>query len=380
MGERFIRRLALPLALLAACGDTGAGEWEAGGDLRGGYYASELSSRSGVDSDQDALNLRLRLALARSFDGGWSWRGRLAGRYSSAQDHSDQYLRGYPPTRTGTAFGDTTVDEFQFAWRAADNRSGLRFGRLQSRFELPGVASKSLDHNDSPNIDVNWTDGVHVDHLVAGGWRAHALLQHRHRRGSSSVARAPLDFRDGGSRVSGFVALENNEPLGPVVLRMLSLSWLPDSLAVDGIAAARRDDYWTLTARGAAQWPIGASGMRFLLGLEAGYAPHTPLARVTASGDQGEAGGAAWQTQLSLYDIRPGHHLGIALGRVDAGWLLSPDFRNNDRLAEVRYQWKINATRSIEIRVRERQEIELPAAALRPRREHDLYVRLSQKF
>jgi hypothetical protein len=371
---------ACALLFAAAFGDVAASSWQAGGDLRGGWYAGETRSRNGDESAQDAVNLRLRLSLQRALGERWSWRGRLAGRYSSDQHGGSAYLHGYPPTRSGSAFGDTTLDEFQFAWRTADGAAGIRFGRLQSKFELPGVAAKSLDHNDSPNIDVNWTDGVHVDNAIGGGWRAHALLQHRHRRGSSSVARAPLDFRDDGSRVSGFFALQNTEPLGPLVLRMLSLSWLPDSLASDGIAAARREDYWTLTARAAAQWPLGDSGTRFLLGLEAGYAPHTPLARATSSGEQGSAGGTAWQTQISLYDIRPGHHLGVALGRVDAGWLLSPDFRNNDRLAEVRYQWKIAPKSSIEVRLRERREIDLPASALQPRRDHDLYLRLSQKF
>jgi len=31
------------------------------------------------------------------------------------------------------------------------------------------------------------------------------------------------------------------------------------------------------------------------------------------------------------------------LGRADPGWLISPDFRNNEILSEVRYEWKIAA-------------------------------------
>src|SRR3546814_1620583 len=56
--------------------------------------------------------------------------------------------------------------------------------------------SKGLDRNDSPNIDINWTDGVHLDMPIAGGWRGHLIGQYRHRKGSGAVAHAPLDFSD----------------------------------------------------------------------------------------------------------------------------------------------------------------------------------------
>src|SRR3546814_13084723 len=85
-------------------------------------------------------------------------------------------------------------------YQAPDNGLRLKVGRFQTAFAVPGVASKGLDRNDSPNIDINWTDGVHLDMPIAGGWRGHVIGQYRHRKGSGAVAHAPLDFSDPGSR------------------------------------------------------------------------------------------------------------------------------------------------------------------------------------
>jgi hypothetical protein len=80
-----------------------------------------------------------------------------------------------------------------------------------------------------------------------------------------------------------------------------------------------------------------------------------------------------------VYDFVPKHHIGVVYGRADAGWLLSPDFRPNDRLAEIAYQWQFLPKTSMEARVRERRELEHPAGT-RERVDRDLYVRVTHKF
>src|SRR5690606_34644976 len=90
--------------------------------------------------------------------------------------------------------------------------------------------------------------------------------------------------------------------------------------------------------RGPTTWPpLRAAGPRLVAGAEVAYAPKTPLASAVGTGGSGDAGGLAWQLQASLYDFAPRHHIGIAIGGADAGWLLSPDYRPNDRSAEIRY-------------------------------------------
>lgn len=363
-------------AAAAPAGDDG---WKFSGDLRGGWFASERTARDGAESEQDAFNARLRLAVERGLGGNWSARTRLAGRFSSDQDGSDAYLRAWAPTATGAAFGDVTLDEAYLGYMAPEGGLRLKLGRFQTAFALPGVASKGLDRNDSPNTEINWTDGVHLDMPVPDGWRGHVIGQYRHRNGSGSVAHAPLDFSDRDSRATVFLGLENKQRLGPVIQRMVSLTWMPDSLADRGLAAASREDYTAIDARIAAEWPLREDGPRFVAGAEVGYALETPLDAVTGTGGSGEAGGLAWQVQASVYDFAPGHHIGVVAGRVDAGWLLSPDHRPNDRLAEIAYQWQFRPKTSMEARFRERREAEHPAGT-DARVDRDVYVRLSHRF
>ncbi|CAG4969671.1 hypothetical protein LYB30171_00555 [Lysobacter luteus] len=371
--------LALLLALAAtpafAADDPG---WNASGDLRGGWFAGRTTARDGTVTDNDAFNARLRVAVQNAFADNWTARARVAGRFSSDQEDVQAYLRGYASTRTGTAFGDVTLDEAYLAYAAPDDGMRLRVGRFQTVFNLPGVAAKSLDRDDSPNTDVTWTDGVHLDMPIGAGWRGHAIAEHRHRRGTG-VTRAPLDFSDSGSRVSTFLAVENSEAWGPVSLRMLSLTWMPSSLAVAGAGSDARDDYLTADARLAATWPVGGNGMKLVAGAELAYAFDTPPDARVGTGGDGNADGLAWQVAASLYEMAPGHNIGIAHGEVGAGWLISPDFRPNDRLTEVRYQWKFAERTSMEARVRERRELEHPVGT-RARLDRDVYVRLSHRF
>lgn len=369
--------LATSFAAVAAPAD--ATDWKFSGDLRGGYFAAERTARDGTESEQDAFIARLRLAFERGLGEGWTVRTRLAGRFSTEQNGTNVYLRGYAPTRTGAEFGDVTLDEAYLGYQAPDDGLRLRVGRFQTAFPVPGVASKGLDRNDSPSVNVNWTDGVHLELPVAGGWRGHVIGQYRNRKGSGGVAYAPLDFSDSNSRTSLFLGLENKHRLGPITERMLSLTWMPDSLANRGLADPSREDYVAIDAHIAAQWPLGAGESRLVTGAEVGYAMRTPQDAVTGTGGSGDAGGLVWQVQVSVYDFAPKHNLGVAIGSADAGWLISPDYRPNDRSAEIRYQWQFLPNTSMEARVRERRELEHPAGT-RARVDRDLYLRLTHKF
>lgn len=361
----------------AAPADTTA--WKFSGDLRSGYFAREQTARDGTQSRQDAFNARLRLALERPLGEGWTVRTRVAGRFSTEQDGTDVYLRSYAPTRSGTAFGDITLDEAYLGYQAPDDGLRLRVGRFQTAFSLPGVASKSLDRNDSPNTDVNWNDGVHLDLPVAGGWRGHVIGQYRSPKGSGGVAYAPLDFSDSNSRATLFLGLENQHRLGPITQRMLSLTWMPDSLAARGLAESAREDYATVDAYVAAEWPLGASGSRFVAGAEIGYALQTPQSAVAGTGGSGDVGGLAWQLKASVYDFAPKHNIGVAFGSADAGWLISPDYRPNHSLAEIRYQWQFLPGTSMEVRLRQRRELAYPTGS-RAGIDRDLYVRVTHRF
>jgi hypothetical protein len=350
------------------------------GDMRGGRYASEREARDGTETDEDDFRVRLRLGAEAALGERWRLRGRLAGRYSTDQDRSRFWLKAWAPTRTGLELGDTTIDELYLAYAPPGADWSLRIGRFQGKFELNGIAAKSLDRNDSPNVDVTWTDGLHWQYRVAPAWTSHLILQHNVSSGTGTTARAPLSFSDDSSRVTVFTGLESNVAWGPVKQRMVALTWMPDTLAPAGTSDPRREHYLALTGRASAEWPLGNEGLRLRFGAELGWAPNTPERTAINSGTSGDADGRAAQFSMDALEFFKGHGIGFVYGRAGGGWLLSPDFRNNDRLLEVRYQWRFAEKWSMEARVRRREELEVPVGTLQARIDDDVYVRLTGKF
>lgn len=353
--------------------------WRASGDVRLGYFNEDREPRAGADNKVEEGRMRVRLALDGVLGNGWHVRGRLAGRYGTDDAPDDFYLRFNAPGRSGAVLGDTTIDELNVHRRAADDSWSIKLGRMQSGGTLRGVAGKALDRNDSANVGINWTDGVHMERRLAEGWRGHLLVQYQDRDGIGQPTAAPLDFSRSGSRIGTYAAIDR-EAKGIWVQRSLALTWKPDALAPLGAAANAREDYLALDAKLAAAWPLGDGGTRLLLAGEIGYAPNRPDRSVLTTGGSGEAKGLAWQTSINVMDLAPGHHLGFVYARIGAGWLLTSDFRPNDELAEVRYQRRFTPKWSMEARYRIREEIQVPATAARARKDRDFYIRLTGRF
>jgi len=379
----FLSRLltvSILLVLLAPAGVPAAEPIKTFGDARFAFYASQRDARDRTEISEEGLRLRLRLGAESQLAEGWLLRGRLAGRFTTDQDRTRFWLKAWAPTRTGLEDGDATLDELFLRYAPPGGDWSLHIGRFQSKFELIGVASKSLDRNDSPNVDITWTDGLHWQYALTPQWRSHVILQSNAGSGTGMTARAPLVFDDDASRVTTFAALESTAPLGPLKQRLFGVTWMPGALATDGIGAERRDDYFTFTAKLFAEWPVGSNGMRGGLGGELGYAPNTPVESVVNAGGAANADGWARTFSMNLMDFMPHHNIAFVFGRAGAGWLISPDFRNNDRLLEIRYQWRFSPALSMEARLRRREEIDLPDGVTRARIDDDFYLRFSAKF
>ena len=114
--------------------------------------------------------------------------------------------------------------------------------------------------------------------------------------------------------------------------------------------------------------------------MELGYAPETPTAEAVGLAGSGDVDGLAWNVVISAMDIAPGHSIGLNYGRVDAGWFLSPQFRPNEDLIEIRYQWRPKHLPLLEARVRKREDIEQLVGTARRRSVLDMYVRLTWQF
>jgi len=352
------------------------------GDMRTGFYTLDRDDRDGSTSEKDEWRLRLRAGVQATVSESLSARVRFAGRYtthrSAADPEFELYSSGITPGSDGLKMGQATFDEMWLnytrgAWR-------LRVGRMQTKLELVGVAKKSLDRNDSPNTDIAWTDGLYFKHKGSNGWNTHAIVQYNPEEGATQVRRKTLDFADSDSRVSYFLAYEKTDKKATIVQRSLDITYLPSALQTDGNSSGNIDDYLAFVGRFAAQWPMGASGMKFLLAGELGYAPNTPTNVALDLGNSGDAGSNATQVTFNFIDIVPRHSVGVVVGKVEGGWLLSPDFKDNQYLYETRYRWNIAKKQRIEIRVRYRTDIEQRTDETEKREDKDLYARYTYKF
>ena len=368
---------ALAASALAANPINDTLSWSA--DLRGGYFSAERDDRNGTTDVTDEFRARLRLGLEAKLGDAWRAKARFAGRYSTYQN--DNYFKFFTsaPSSDGLRRGDSTLDELYIAY-SPDARWQITLGRMQTKFELAGVAKKSLDRADSPNVDITWTDGLRVTRKGDNGWNSHLILQRNLSAGPTNVKRSPLNFHEDGSRVMAFFSLESSQQVGPLVQRAIDISYLPDALRRDGTAVGRIEDYWGLVGRLAAQWPMGDGGTRFMLAGEGGYAPNTPTEVAMNTGTRGDTGGSAGQVSFNFIDIVPRHSFALVYGQAQSGWLLSADFRNNNSLIEGRYQWRIDGDRSIEARLRERKDLDSISGAQRDRTDRDFYLRYTQKF
>lgn len=355
-------------------------DWQFGGDLRAGFYASERDARDGGESSSESLRGRFRLFAQRELSENWMFRGRLATWVTTdGNDYSVEFDR-YRASGTGTRPGEVHLDEFFLRWVDDGQRHQVRVGRFQTGFNLPVVPDKSLDRNDSSNVGIGWTDGLHWQSEIVGGWESHVIAQLNHRRGTGNTFRRPIDFSDSDSRLGTYMALRSAESWGPVTMRMLSLNWIPDALATHGTADPRRDDYLTMTAKAAAEWPVGEAGTRFVLAGEYGHAFNTPSRATMLTGTNEDVAGDGYQVSANFFDFVPGHNIGLVYGQVDAGWLISNDFRNNNELIELRYQTWFMPQLRMDIRARVREELEGQLGADRLQQDRDLYVRFTWKL
>lgn len=356
--------------------------WLVTGDLRPILTYDDVRSVDHTSTNVDDLGFRARLGVSRDLSATFRVGARLAGRCTTNACDPEFVMQLDTPGPNGLTGGQFTIDELFLHWsNPGKQRFGVAAGRLQTRFVLRGgVYFKSLDRNDSNNTRVTWTDGLHTIYRAENGWRSDFILQRNTDEGTGSIRRGSLDFDDSRAKNTFFLAFENIRRWGPIVQRSLDVSYLPRSLLKDNDPNGRREDYWGLVGRLALRWPQESEGLRFRGGLEAGYAPATPTKAGSGFSGSGDLDGLAWNVVASAMDIRPGHSLGINYGRTGAGWLLSPQYRENSELFEIRYQWQPERLPLVEARIRWQNDLEKPVGAIQKLSEFDFYLRLTWEF
>jgi hypothetical protein len=349
------------------------------GDARLRLNSSTTSDEEANIIDNGEIRLRLRLGLAWVISKTIDFKIRAAGSASSDGNLWDFEFDTAPSTRAGLVPGEATFDELYFKW-APGRRFNLYAGRFQSQFQLLGVFPKSLDKKDSNNMRITWSDGLHLFYRGKTGWSSHLIAEYQDPDGPTTILRAPLDFHDEDARVSYFFNVRSDRRLGPLVQRALDISYFPAALLKDGVQFGRRVDYWAALTRWSLEWHIGEGTKSIIAGAEIGYAPETPIELAVGIPGIEDTDGYAWQTQVSLMNFKPGHSIGLNVGVADAGWLISPQFRNNEKLAEIRYRKLMRRGGLLEVRVRYREQIDAEIDDPTRDGEWDGYARFTRSF
>ncbi len=330
----------------------------------------------------DADSIRARWRIRSTWGITERLRGvvRVAGLCSTSECEPDFVLQSYIPTGASMEDGQITIDEF-FLQRFRSDRFNVAIGRMQVKsIARGGVFSKSLDQNDSNNLNVSWTDGLHGTFKAKNGWESHVVLQYNSEDGPSTVRRNPLDFSDDGSRVSYLFGFENLQEQRRLVQRAFDISYFPSALLVNGQTGGPLEDYLAIVARAAARWPVRSEGWRVRLSGEVGYAPNTPTTTAVGITGTGDADGLAWNVTASVMDFVPHHSIGINYAQTGAGWLVSPEYANNQSLIEIRYVWRPTDRLTLDVRGRWRDDLEQVLIEDPDRDRFDFYVRFTWSF
>lgn len=357
------------------------GLWDVSGDFRIHFYAENWrDTRSGGTDDDASSGTRFRLRLKRDVGENCRFQTRFAATAADRGNDWSFYIR--PDRDSGTAVnpGTATFDEFFVQCESSDSGSQWRFGRLQSNLDLPHMATRSLDRSQASSLNIGWTDGIAFRQALGRQWYGEIVAQYNGADGNGQTTRGPLAFDDSDSRVGFFGVLGSDADVGPVFMRALAVTVYPDALASEGLSSSQREDYVTATFKLGAGWDLGDSGRRLVAVGELGRALETPQRLAVGLPGRGDADGWGWQLGADLVNVFPRHTVGLNYGRVDAGWLISNDFRQNNELAEFRWQFKYSAALRFEFRARWRRELERLAGAAFLQRDRDVRVRTTWKF
>jgi hypothetical protein len=348
------------------------------GDFRPLINYLDRTNRVGEEHSNTNAQARIRLKGAARLTDLIGVGARVAGRCASEDCDLEWIADGAVPQQNGLEHGQFTFDELYVHFFRTE-RFDLTLGRQQTRMVLRGgVFSRSLDRNNSNNTNVTWTDGAHFVLRRRRGWEGHIIVDHNQEDGSGSVRRGQLDFSPSSARISYFAGTENRVPLGPIVQRSISISYLPNALMVDGDIDGRRETYIGYVGRMAFRWPMQSEGPFFRGGFEIGYAPNVTTADAANLASAPDK--LAWNVTASIMEFRPRQSLGVFYSRTGAGWLLSPNFAQNEESFEIRYVWRPRNFPAIDFRLRWREDIEQQTNANNKRERIDAFLRLTWQF
>jgi|GEM_PF-2928351 len=342
--------------------------------VRAGYFGAWGEARDGSTTEAHVGQARVLAGVTWTARRDLLVRAGLGARYSTEQDRWRVVDPGRPVGPSGIRPGEVALSALHVSWLPAPGWE-VRAGRMPLSFMLPGVAQKGLLRSENSNVQVNWTDGLHVRADWVG--RLHAVLIHTPPAGVSTPFLAPLVIDERSGRAAVFAAWEGRVPQGPLVHRALLATVVPGALPD---ASGERSAYAAVSAQGAVSFPIGVP--RVMVAAEAAYSPTPPERAVLGLVGDGRPLAAGGQLSVNLLGFGPGgqHDFGVITTAAAPGWLLSPSIRPNNHEWEARYYWRFAPQWRADLRVRRRQDLVVPAGAVQGRNEWDVYARLNLRL
>jgi hypothetical protein len=347
------------------------------GDVRAAVPYNRRGKRDGDDFAKVIPAVRLRGGAAVSF---FPWLG-VTARLALGIDTEIEGFDFQFKFDGGLEPGDVTFDELFLTLKPHELLT-IEGGRLQTAFEVDSVVGDSLSRQDSPGLDITWTDGFHVIIGRPSAFTLHLIGQENPEDGPTNGvgARGPIDFEDGASRFTYYAALEA-PPSEPFTQLLADVTIIPQALRPDGLASEAKENVVAFTLKGAADFPLSWLEPIILHPFgEFGVMVWTPQENVLKVSNSTESAGRfAVVAGLDLKHLGPGS-LGFQFNWTQPGYLISPDYPNNAWSIETRYKVGIFKNAVFDIRYRHRQEIDKIVGAQERQTDDNIQARITVKF
>jgi hypothetical protein len=348
------------------------------GDIRTGYFGIIGENRDGSSADFHEIRNRSRIGIRYTPHQRVTFQARYAIRLNSRDFELKPGLHTTDPGNGGLRMGEGAFDEAYLQFKFSD-RFSSRIGRFQTSYAIGGVISNAIIRNDSPNVDVKWTDGALFAFIPAAGWNADLVVQWHHKNAPSNTYRNPLDIANSDTPFTFFTHIRKSYKDNVIRYTALDVIYSPDALikTMDG----NRGDYAAAAVKTQLGWELPSS-RTLLWGGEIAYSFNRPDETVVRMGttDGKKAGGLGFQTNLSIQNLFKGHNLGFIAAILEPSLLTSADYWNNILLFEIRHTYRFTERLSAETRMRYRGDHRQLSGVDQKRWQLFPYARLTYRF
>jgi len=180
------------------------------GDIRFGYFVRETNTRADNHESDHDFRLRTRMGIEWRVHKNIHFAARYSGRFTSDDFSLDPGLSTTSQNNQGLRLGEMAFDKAYFSIQNDSKNLIVKAGRFQTNYTLPGVINKTLIRVDSPNTDIQWTDGLFLSGLFKQKWQAGLIAQMHLFRAPSNSFRPPLDLNGNGLFVTLFGSIKRN--------------------------------------------------------------------------------------------------------------------------------------------------------------------------